>query len=329
MLQGQPFTGKRGVSDTTLGDTTAAAATDRHAAASPETAPPELAPPELAAPIGSLVRPEPRLQYLHSYSFVFESPAWAANLALATVCMFIPIVGKIVIDGYQFEIVDALHRRRGGTYPDFDFARFGDYLTRGVWKFLVEMMTQLIIVPSNLFAVYGSMFAIMIVVSMNQGAEQQAAAVAAMIVVPIGLLLMFGVPLTIRFFTMPLVLRASLSGEAGELFNFRFLGDFIRRTWKEMLLEQVWMAVTTPVVFVVGLVLFVVGVYPAWTLTLLADAHTNWQLYEIYLARGGEPIPLKSAVPGKVVYLARPGDATAETSSSTESPAPIESAVEP
>jgi hypothetical protein len=37
-----------------------------------------------------------------------------------------------------------------------------------------------------------------------------------------------------------------------------------------------------------------VGVYPAAALVLFAQFHCNYQLYEMYLERGGIPIPLKT-----------------------------------
>jgi hypothetical protein len=260
----------------------------------------------LVAPLAETVRPVPRLQYLHSYSYVFESPNWFSNLALSSVCMMIPIVGPIVLWGYQFEIIDRLHRAPKHIYPDFEFNRFGEYLTRGVWRFLVNMITQMILVPVNLFVVYGSMFAIMgigMAAAPNPNAAGPAIAIAAMIIVPLAIAAIMGAALLIRFFTLPLVLKASLSGDAGGLVDFKFLGDFVRRTWREMLMEMLWMLVTTPIVAVLGYAMCLIGAFPAFVLIGMADAQTNWQLYEIYLARGGTPIELKAAKPGPVVAV--------------------------
>jgi hypothetical protein len=266
----------------------------------------DVKPDSLVAPLAETVRPVPRLQYLHSYSYVFESPNWFSNLALASVCMLIPVVGPIVISGYQYEIIDRLHRWPKNLYPDFDFNRFGEYLGRGVWKFLVNMISQMILVPVNLFVIYGSMFAIMgigMAAAPNPNAAGPAIAIAAMIIVPLAIAAIMGAALLIRFFTMPLVLKASLSGEAGGLVDFKFLGDFVRRTWREMLMEMLWMLVTTPIVAVAGYAMCLIGAVPAFVLIGMADAQTNWQLYEIYLARGGTPIEIKSAKPGPVVAV--------------------------
>jgi hypothetical protein len=51
---------------------------------------------------------------------------------------------------------------------------------------------------------------------------------------------------------------------------------------------------TASLVLLLGLLLCCVGTYPATALVMLAQAHLYLQLYELFLQRGGEPIPLKS-----------------------------------
>jgi hypothetical protein len=262
--------------------------------------------PSLAAPLGESVAVVPRLQYIHSYSFFFENPNWLLNLLLLTVAFLVPIVGPIVIAGYQIEIIDALHRRSGRNYPDFEFGRFGDYLSRGIWKFLVDMLSQFVMMPVYFFLYIVCIIAIVGIgaaFSQNTNNPGPTMGIAAAIVVPLAMMVAMAVLVVIQIVTTPVVLKASLSGDAGALFDVRFLADFLRRTWREMFLEMTWLLVTTPVVFLFGLLFFFIGVYPAMALVQMADAHTSWQLYEIYLARGGEPIRLKIAKPAPVIAV--------------------------
>lgn len=262
--------------------------------------------PPTVAPVAEIVPAVPRLQYLHSYGFVFESRSWFANLMLATLFMFIPILGPIVLAGYQYDLVDAMHRRPKGTYPDVRFDRFGDYIGRGVWKFLVGMIVQMVMIPVYIMGYMIAMFLIILIgtaFSQNPGGAGPAIGIAAAVIVPLALAVLIGIAVALRFFTMPVVLKASLSGEGADLFDLNFLTDFIRRTWKEMLLELIWIYVTFPIVVIGGLLLCLVGMYPATAWVMMADAHTNWQLYEIYLARGGQPIRVKTAKPAPVVAV--------------------------
>ena len=43
----------------------------------------------------------------------------------------------------------------------------------------------------------------------------------------------------------------------------------------------------------VGLMLCFVGVYPAVVIVRMAALHFRYQTYAVYLARGGEPVPIK------------------------------------
>jgi hypothetical protein len=46
-------------------------------------------------------------------------------------------------------------------------------------------------------------------------------------------------------------------------------------------------------VALIGMLLFCVGVYPATAWAMLAQGYMYFQFYELFLQRGGEPIPLK------------------------------------
>lgn len=255
------------------------------------------------------LRPTPRLHYLHSYAYVFEGSDPLLNLTRLSACMFIPIVGPIVLAGYQYEIIDRLHRHPQRVHPPFEFSRFGDYLGRGVWKFLADLLTQMIFVPVGWVMMFGGLVFVGVVAAIverqTQATTGMAAGVGAMIVVPLVFVILLSVTVTLRLVVNPLVLKASLSGEGSDLFDFAFMKDFVRRTWRESLLELLWIYVTFPVMVVGGLLLCFVGVYPAVAWAMLADAYTNWQLYEIYLARGGAPISLKKQPPNGVEAAAQ------------------------
>ena len=64
-------------------------------------------------PPGTYWRNEPDarsdgIQYLESYSYIFRSPDWVLNVLFTLICQFIPVIGPIVLLGYQFQIVEAM-----------------------------------------------------------------------------------------------------------------------------------------------------------------------------------------------------------------------------
>src|SRR5208283_1842191 len=103
------------------------------------------------------------MHYLDAFRVPFQSPKWVQNILLMAVCILIPVVGQIVLMGYMFVVIEALHEGRKRPYPDLDFGRFVPYLTRGAWPFLVNLVVTLpfalvfmILYLVALFAVMGT-----------------------------------------------------------------------------------------------------------------------------------------------------------------------------
>src|SRR4051812_45577721 len=94
------------------------------------------------------------MQYGLAFNYVLNRTGGFTNLLLMTVCNFIPVVGPIVLLGYRSEVATALledeERRR---HPKFDFNNFAEYLSRGIWPFLMGLLAGVVVVPA-FFAVF-------------------------------------------------------------------------------------------------------------------------------------------------------------------------------
>jgi hypothetical protein len=89
---------------------------------------------------------------------------------------------------------------------------------------------------------------------------------------------------------VPLYIRAGLRRDFASAFSMAFLKGFLKRVWLPLLLSQLFLHVTGSVLVLAGFLVFLVGAYPASALLMLATHHIDYQLYELYLRRGGEPI---------------------------------------
>ncbi|MDX1943811.1 MAG: DUF4013 domain-containing protein [Pirellulaceae bacterium] len=255
-----------------------------------------------AAPSGPM-----RLEYLRAYNYIFENPNWAMNLVWSFVCQLvtqiIPIVPAMVFVGYQFESVEMLVANGGRRYPDFDTNRIGEYLSRGVWPVLAMFIVYLICMP---FLGIGMMASIFGLAAAAGGTQDDT----------LGPLIFFGgASLTMLFLmlamaaisvlTIPMMLRAGLKQEFGAAFEFGWVRGFIGKMWLESLLSQVFVAMSAFGLMLItcGLALLVLG-----PLLPFVQMHFFYQLYSIYLARGGTPIPTKPMVPpvAQQPYLGTP-----------------------
>ena len=224
------------------------------------------------------------MQYLHAYQYVFENKKWPQNLLFCALCMLIPIVGQLVLWGYLAEVMESLVRDETRPYPNFDFGRFGEYLKRGVWPFVVMLVAMLPAMPVFLVGM-GVMFLGMILL------REHAVAGGLLLVVwfPIHLALVA----LVSVFVVPFFIRAVLIQEFGASFSWTFFKDFLRRTFWEILLAWLFISVSGMIVGFAGMCLCLVGMYPAMALVTFAQFHLYYQLYKLYLERGGAPIPLK------------------------------------
>ncbi len=234
-----------------------------------------------------------RLEYFRSYQQPLHSANWAINLLWGMLAFFssgvIPIVGPMVWTGYLYECVEALAASRGRMLPDFDVNRFGEYITRGVFPFFVQMVSWL-----GLGAAYLLLYLFMFLSAMAASAVGQQHLVIALTIG--GILYAFTVAAIVvlpLIVLAPLMLRLGLSQDVAIGFQLRWSVDFLRRMWPEITATTLFVLMTGAILTTLGCVLFIVGSYFAWAWATLANAHLSWQLYELYLARGGEPIPLK------------------------------------
>src|SRR6187402_2302160 len=112
------------------------------------------APPMAIQPAAMPFKPIERFEYMRMYQYVFENPNWMMNVLLSALCLLIPVVGPVVVIGYQYEVVLGLLATHGQSYPSFNFDRFADYLMRGVWPFLVQLVASLVLTPVILVLVF-------------------------------------------------------------------------------------------------------------------------------------------------------------------------------
>ena len=221
------------------------------------------------------------LHYLGSCTFVFENPNWLANVLYTGLCLLsasvIPVLGQLVVIGYQFEIITALHTRSTHTYPDFEIDRLTHYLARGGWPFLAQLVV--LVVSSAL------PLALLPVALWGGGG------LGALLALAISTLW----SLATGLFLTPVWLRAGFTGNFADGFDLGFARDFIARTWLVLLLSSLFSITANLLLFCGGLLLCCIGAHFTMAFASLMNAHLTWQAYEIYLARGGEPIPVAAA----------------------------------
>lgn len=250
------------------------------------------------------------LQFLRAYNYIFENPQWTTTILWAFLAFLlsgmIPAVGFVAVlmmMGYQFEVIDALLVTKGARYPTFDSNRLGDYFTRGVWPFLALLITMIPVMFLFVFAYFVGIFSVILAVA---AAGEELAAIAAVTVLLLVMFIVFLLMIAIGLVTVPICLRAGLSQDFAESFRIAWIRDFIRKMWLEILLSNLFLALCSLVLFPFGCAACFIGIYAVQALIFMAYTHLQYQMYALYLERGGLPVPVKPRAPQPPVVTPRP-----------------------
>jgi hypothetical protein len=234
------------------------------------------------------------VHYLRSYRFVFNSSRWLANVGFVSLCMLstavIPLVGQMVAVGYLFDMIESMHRYGDDRdYPPFQGKWLVDYLARGALVFLVEFLGSLPVSVIFLVGYLGGLF--ILIPTLLSSPNPDLTLLVWWMVGWIALMVFAGLLLNVLL--APVILRAGLSQSLGTAFSLTFTWDYLRRMWWPTVKAELFLMVAGVVVGFVGLLVCFVGIYAASTLSMFARHHLYYQLYEMYLERGGMPIPLQ------------------------------------
>jgi hypothetical protein len=226
------------------------------------------------------------MNYTAAVMDFFKPPKWLMNLLLAGLCGIIPLIGPMVIKGWLITGFWGREDARPETFPDFDFDKFGKYLERGLWPFLVTFVASLVL--SVVMCVF--IVPVFILIGVLTGGHDNSCIGFFVFIMMTVLYLLMGV--VMAFVLMPLTLRACITQDFAQSFNFAFLKRFTTLMWKEIVLASVFLVVAAVVLSCVGLLALCIGVWFASVLIYFCMLHLEKQLYAIYLSRGGEPIPV-------------------------------------
>ena len=218
------------------------------------------------------------MQFGLAFGYFINRTGGFTNLLLVTVCNFIPVVGPIVALGYRAEVAQALlrddERRR---HPKFDFNRFGEYLSRGIWPFLIGLVLVLFAIPLIILGIFLPIF---FGTAANQPVVGMIVSISFYL---LALVLFVG-------FSAPMTFHAELAGRFDLGGAFRFAKEFWTTVGGLAILTGLLFIPLSFAVTLVSVLACFVGIYPANSLIQMAGQHLFVQLYVEYLERGGEPI---------------------------------------
>lgn len=233
------------------------------------------------------------MNYTASISDFFKSPKWLMNLLLGGVCVLIPIVGPIVVLGWLITGFWARQDENFETFPDFDFSNFSKYLERGVWPFLVAFVVgvglSIVLVPLVWILMIPAM---LIGGGVSSGGDPNLGGCLGVMIMMLAMLVWAVAIVAMMLVLVPLKIRACLTQDFATSFDVAFVKQFVALTWKELVRSSLFIVGASIVLPFLGMLVFCVGVYFAAVVIYFSWTHLNKQLYQLYLSRGGVPVPI-------------------------------------
>ena len=228
---------------------------------------------------------------LRAVSAAWNDQNFKNNVLLGLVFLLIPIVGPIALSGWMCEAHQRLLRRHPNPMPKIDFGDFGDYIKRGLAVFL----SSLVIAIPVMIVVYVFMaaagFATFAVIAAT---NEPILGIAVGIVVG---LISIVVTLALSVVVNAVHTRAELTEDFGKALSFGKVMGYAKATAGTVIVKNLAFMLIALGIVLVGLMLCYLGVYPAAVLLQIASMHLRYQIYQDYLAKGGEPIELKPPQP--------------------------------
>jgi hypothetical protein len=229
-----------------------------------------------------------QVSYAEAFDFPRSNPNWILNCLLLGLAAIIPGLGPYLVQlisaGYLFGDYEAQQRYGHPAPSDVKFEKFGDYLQRGVMPFLASFLLQ---IATGMLTAMICMPLIII-----GGALMEKTDGLSGILIAIGYAGLLLLNIIFGLLVCPIVLRVGISNRFEEITNFKWAMSMFRMMWPQMLIGSIVVGLIGLVVILLGLAVCCVGVIPAQGYVICMFFNLQRQWYEIFVTKGGEPIPL-------------------------------------
>lgn len=220
------------------------------------------------------------MNYWASVTDFFKPQKWGMNMLLGAVCVLIPMIGPIIMNGWAItQLWGRGDDENPSDYPPFDFQYFTKYLMRGIWSFLAQMVGGMVMMP--VFIVLFFVF-MMVAVPIMENNE-----VMVFLVMIIGFFGYLVLMLLMNLIIVPVSIAATIAQDFVPAFNIGFLRNFLSLVWRELLISTLFFFALGILMMIVGICTCYIGFFAGFPVITFAWQHLLKQLYLLHVSRGG------------------------------------------
>ncbi len=250
-----------------------------------------------------------RVDVKRAFTCLFKQQGWVKTAALGALFMFIPMVGPIAFQGYTTRLLKHLVV----TGDDMNLPRldgFGELMGIGmmpfvlgmIWTFPLIFVVYFLMGLAGLAVVVVMMGSAALLNAMGLSPDVTAAVTMALTILAsiVAVILLYVAVILLSYPLQAINTFVELTGKLEYAWKFSFLRDYLRLLGPEYRRGFVGMMIgnmlLVTLVLLVSLITLGIGYLPALMALVVcmgvAGSHLRSQLYRIYLARGGEPVPM-------------------------------------
>lgn len=231
------------------------------------------------------------MEHLRGWRALRQDPDWLKKLVIAGVIMLVPIVGPIVVTGWTSLMLRRAVSGQDGPLPrlDFDFDYLGKLLNTGFKGFLAQLLWSLPMV-AVLMATYCCFYIAMI--GAMAGLRGNEDMMGVVMICMIGGMMLVYMVLALAA-VMPMVvamLRAELTDDVAPAMRLKDVFAMTRMMAKELVVGQFILMLVGVAAMIFSLLTCYLGLLPAMAALQVIHAYWRAELYQRYLAMGGEPL---------------------------------------
>jgi hypothetical protein len=232
-----------------------------------------------------------KVDYSEAFNFAMANPNWLVNCILLGIATVVPgfgtLLAQLVSLGYLYGDYDLLLRNGIPPPSDVKLEKFGDYLQRGLMPLVAAILLGMVVALPAMVLFMPIMFIGMGLLESTDG--------FSVIIVILAALGYFFTIIVLSFLVSPIMFRVGVTNRLEELFNYKWAMGMVKVVWLQMLVASIVIGFIGICIMLLGLLLCGVGTIPATGFVAYMNFHAQRQLYEIYITKGGEQIPLDAA----------------------------------
>ncbi len=237
-------------------------------------------------------------KYLSCFTYLFKYANWMPTLAMGSLMMLVPIVGPMVVSGWQIELFKARLAGDKENLPVLDFSRFSELMSLGAIPFIAGFLAVLPMLLFFYILLTMAGAAVFLLATLASAALVAALGeiggiISLIATIALGALLLaltLGAAWVMGAVVQIIVLRAELTRQLGAAFNVQGIRENAAHLLRPLIKGNIVLGLMAGPMMLIGYMMCLVGLYPALFLLVCAGCELRTLVYRDYLDAGHPPI---------------------------------------